>query len=104
MIKEVVVVQITVRKKHGVNLQVIASPDGDILWVPGTLPRSVHDEKAEWVWGVLDELERQGLVTLGDKGYQGSIRAKPPFKGRTRPSRSKKPTAPTRNSAHPASE
>lgn len=23
-------------------------------------------------WGVLDEMERQGLVTLADKGYQGS--------------------------------
>ena len=24
--------------KHGMNLQVIASPDGDILWVSGPLP------------------------------------------------------------------
>ncbi len=31
------------------NLQVIASPDGDILWVSGALPGSVHDKKAEWV-------------------------------------------------------
>ena len=30
------------------NLQVIASPDGDILWVSGALPGSVHDKKAEW--------------------------------------------------------
>jgi hypothetical protein len=29
------------------NLQVIASPDGDILWVSGALPGSVHDKKAE---------------------------------------------------------
>ena len=34
-------------KKHGMNLQVIASPDGDILWVSGALPGSVHDKKAE---------------------------------------------------------
>jgi DDE superfamily endonuclease len=27
-------------KKHGMNLQVIASPDGDILWVSGALPGS----------------------------------------------------------------
>ncbi len=38
-------------RKHGMNLQVIASPDGDILWVSGALPGSVHDKKAEWVWG-----------------------------------------------------
>ena len=72
-------------KKHGMNLQVIASPDGDILWVSGALPGSVHDKKAEWVWGVLAELEKQGLVTLADKGYQGSTWAKVPYKGRNKP-------------------
>jgi DDE superfamily endonuclease len=29
-------------KKHGMNLQVIASPDGDILWVSGALPGAPH--------------------------------------------------------------
>ena len=72
-------------KKHGMNLQVIASPDGDVLWVSGALPGSVHDKKAEWIWGVLDELEKQGLVTLADKGYQGSAWAKVPYKGRNKP-------------------
>ena len=38
-------------KKHGMNLQVIASADGDVLWVSGALPGSVHDKKAEWIWG-----------------------------------------------------
>ena len=37
-------------RKHGMNLQVIASPGGDILWVSGALPGSVHDKKAEWIW------------------------------------------------------
>jgi hypothetical protein len=36
----------------------------------------VHDKKAEWTRGVLDELEAAGLVTLADKGYQGSAHAK----------------------------
>jgi len=54
-------------RKHGMNPQVIASPDGDILWVSGALPGSVHDKKAEWIWGVLAELEAAGLVTLADK-------------------------------------
>src|SRR5689334_3144835 len=72
-------------KKHGVNLQVIASPDGDVLWVSGALPGSVHDKKAEWVWGVLDELEKAGLVTLADKGYQGNTWAKVPYKGKNKP-------------------
>ena len=72
-------------KKHGMNLQVIASPDGEVLWVSGALPGSVHDKKAEWIRGVLDELEKAGLVTLADKGYQGSTWAKVPYKGRNKP-------------------
>ena len=72
-------------KKHGMNLQVIASPAGDVLWVSGALPGSVHDKKAEWIWGVLAELEAAGLVTLADKGYQGSAYAKIPYKGKNKP-------------------
>jgi hypothetical protein len=72
-------------RKHGMNLQVIASPGGDILWVSGALPGSVHDKKAEWIWGVLAELEAAGLVVLADKGYQGSAYAKIPYKGKNKP-------------------
>ena len=42
------------------NLQVIASPDVDILWVSGALPGSVHDKTAVWLWGVLADLEAAG--------------------------------------------
>ena len=72
-------------KKHGMNLQVIASPGGDIVWVSGALPGSVHDKKAEWIWGVLAELEAAGLVTLADKGYRGSTWAKIPYRGKDKP-------------------
>ena len=72
-------------KKHGMNLQVIASPTGDILWVSGALPGSVHDKNAEWIWGVLAELEAAGLITLADKGYQGSTYAKIPYRGKNKP-------------------
>jgi hypothetical protein len=72
-------------KRHGMNLQVIASPRGDVVWVSGPLPGAVHDKKAEWIWGVLDELEKAGLVTLADKGYQGSAHAKVPYKGKNKP-------------------
>ena len=75
--------------KHGMNLQVIASPGGDILWASGTLPGSVHDKKAEWIWGVLDELEAAGLIVLADKGYQGAAHAKLPYKGRNKPASQK---------------
>jgi hypothetical protein len=72
-------------RRHGMNLQVIASPDGDILWVSGALPGAVHDKKAEWIWGVLAELEAAGVIVLADKGYQGSTYAKLPYKGRNKP-------------------
>ena len=72
-------------RHHGMNLQVIASPCGDLLWVSGALPGSVHDKRAEWTWGVMAELEAAGLVTLADKGYQGSTWAKTPYKGKAKP-------------------
>jgi DDE superfamily endonuclease len=50
-------------KHHRMNLQVIASPSGDILWVSGALPGSVHDKKAKWTWGVLRKLEAAGRIT-----------------------------------------
>ena len=49
------------------------------------LPGSVHDKKAEWIWGVLAELEAAGLVTLADKGYRGSTHAKIPCQGKNKP-------------------
>ncbi len=67
------------------NLQVIGSPGGDMLRVSGALPGSVHDKKAEWIWGVLAELEAVGLVTLADKGYQGAAHAKIPYRGKDKP-------------------
>jgi hypothetical protein len=57
----------------------------DRLQVIASLPGSVHDKKAERIWGVLAELEAAGLVTPADKGYQGSAYAKIPYKGRNKP-------------------
>ena len=58
-------------KRHGVNVQVIASPDGTILWVSGELPGSTHDTAAARIWMVLAALRDAGLIALGDKGYHG---------------------------------
>jgi DDE superfamily endonuclease len=40
-------------RRHGMNLQVISSPAGDIVWVSGPLPGAVHDLTAAWIWGIL---------------------------------------------------
>ena len=37
------------------------------------------------IWGVLHELEAAGLITLADKGYQGSTHAKIPYRGKNKP-------------------
>src|SRR6516225_5990908 len=55
--------------KHGMNLQVIASPHGGIVWVSGPLPGAVHDLTAARIWGIITALASCGLVPLGDKGY-----------------------------------
>ena len=70
---------------HGMNLQVIAGPAGELLWVSGALPGSVHDMKAAWIWGIEPELAAADLAALADKGYQGAVHAKTPYRGKGKP-------------------
>jgi hypothetical protein len=73
-------------KKHGMNLQVIATPRGDIGWMSGALPGATGDLTAARIWGILRELEAAGLIVLADKGYQGA--GEPlitPYKGKGKP-------------------
>jgi hypothetical protein len=72
-------------RRHGMNLQVISSPVGDVLWVSGPLPGAVHDLTAARIWGILEELAAAGLITLADKGYQGAEHARTPYKGKNKP-------------------
>ena len=59
-------------RRHGMNLQVISSPQGEILWVSGPLPGAVHDLTAARIWGIIRALEAAGLIVLADKGYIGA--------------------------------
>jgi DDE superfamily endonuclease/Helix-turn-helix of DDE superfamily endonuclease len=72
---------------HGMNVQVIASPDGTILWTSGAMPGKIHDLNAARIWGILRELEKAGILTLADKGYQGAEAPVviTPYKGRGKP-------------------
>jgi DDE superfamily endonuclease/Helix-turn-helix of DDE superfamily endonuclease len=73
-------------RRHGMNLQAIASPDGDILWVSGPLPGAVHDLAAARIWGIVRELAAAGLVVLADKGYHGAgDHIRTPYKGKSKP-------------------
>jgi hypothetical protein len=60
-------------KRHGMNLQVIASPSGDILWVSGALPGSVHDKKAEWVRHEVAHDERMRRLEGWSMGIGGAV-------------------------------
>ena len=73
-------------RRHGMNLQVIASPDGDIVWVSGPLPGAVHDLTAARIWGIVRELAASGLVVPADKGYaDADEHIRTPYKGRNKP-------------------
>ena len=77
-------------RKHGMNLQVIADPDGDIVWVSGPLPGAVHDLTAARIWGIIRELAASGLVVLADKGYTGAgDHVRVPYKGKNKPASQK---------------
>ena len=75
-------------RRHGMSLQVISAPDGEILWVSGPLPGAVHDLTAARIWGILRELAASGLVVLADKGYAGAgEHVRIPYRGRGKPGR-----------------
>jgi hypothetical protein len=40
----------------GMNLQVISSPSGELVWVSGPLPGAVHDLTAARIWGIIRQL------------------------------------------------
>ena len=71
------------------NLQVIASPHGDTVWVSGPLPGAVHDLTAARIWGIIQALAACGLVVLGDKGYLGEDTIRTPYRGRNKPASQK---------------
>jgi DDE superfamily endonuclease/Helix-turn-helix of DDE superfamily endonuclease len=71
---------------HGMNVGVIASPDGTILWTSGALPGRTHDLSAARIWGILRALEKAGIIVLADKGYQGGEGPViTPYKGKDKP-------------------
>jgi len=78
------------------NLQVISSPAGEILWVSGPLPGAVHDLTAARIWGIIRQLAAAGLIVLADRGYiGGGQHVLTPYRGRTKPASQK-----AANSAH----
>jgi hypothetical protein len=83
-------------RMHGMNLQVVSSPDGSILWVSGALPGSTHDTAAARIWNTLAALREAGLIALGDKRYHGiGPEVITPTGAEASPPRRRPPTVPT---------
>ncbi|MFE8948167.1 IS5 family transposase [Streptomyces sp. NPDC007856] len=70
-------------KKHGMNVQVIADPQGRLLWASPALAGAVHDVRAAREHGIIDALTEAGINCWADKGYQGAGGAvRLPYRGR----------------------
>jgi hypothetical protein len=57
-------------RRHGVNVQVVTDPAGQLLWISPTLPGRAHDLTAARTHRII--WERQGVPVLADRAYMGA--------------------------------
>lgn len=65
-------------KKHGMNVQVIARPDGTPLWFSRALPGRTHDLTAARAHGIVQACLTREVLILADRAYQGAGAVLPP--------------------------
>jgi hypothetical protein len=71
------------KKKHGMNVQVLADPAGRLIWVSDALPGATHDLTAARTHGIPAALAADGIKCWADKAYQGAGSAiRVPFRGK----------------------
>ncbi|MHA7962477.1 transposase family protein [Streptomyces sp. L500] len=59
-------------KKHGMNVQVVARPDGTPLWFSRALPGRTHDLTAARAHGIVQNCLTREILVLADRAYQGA--------------------------------
>ncbi|MFE3526832.1 transposase family protein [Streptomyces sp. NPDC059161] len=59
-------------RRHGVNVQVVTDPTGNILWISPALPGRCHDLTAARTHHIIRICERQGVPILADRAYMGA--------------------------------
>ncbi|MGW7427552.1 transposase [Streptomyces sp. NPDC054813] len=59
-------------RRHGVNVQVVTDPTGDVLWMSPALPGRTHDLTAARSHKIVRVCERQGVPILADRAYTGT--------------------------------
>ncbi|WP_067824372.1 transposase family protein [Actinomadura kijaniata] len=58
--------------RHGVNIQFITDPHGQLIWASAALPGSVHDLTAARIHGIIDALTHQAIACYTDKAHCGA--------------------------------
>jgi hypothetical protein len=59
-------------KQHGMNVQVIAAPDGTPLWFSRATPGRTHDLTAARAHGIIQVCLTRQILILADRAYQGA--------------------------------
>ncbi|MFI0350979.1 transposase family protein [Actinomadura sp. 9N407] len=59
-------------RRHGVNVQFLTDPHGELIWASAALPGSTHDLTAARVHGIIDGLTSRAIACFADKGYLGA--------------------------------
>ncbi|WP_331752585.1 IS5 family transposase [Streptomyces chartreusis] len=59
-------------RKHGMNVQVIAAPDGTPLWFSRATPGRTHDLTAARAHGIVQACLTRQILVLADRAYQGA--------------------------------
>ncbi len=59
-------------RRHGVNVQVVADPAGNLLWISPALPGRTHDPTAARAHRIIRICERQGVPVPADRAYIGA--------------------------------
>jgi hypothetical protein len=59
-------------RRHGVNIQFLTGPHGELIWASPALPGSTHDLTAARVHGIIDGLTHRAIACYADKGYIGA--------------------------------
>ncbi len=59
-------------RRHGVNVQVVTDPVGQVLWISPALPGRCHDLTAARTHRIIRICEHQGIPVLADRAYTGA--------------------------------
>ena len=59
-------------RKHGMNVQLIAAPDGTPLWFSRATPGRTHDLTVARAHGIIQACRTRQILGLADRAYQGA--------------------------------